>query len=128
MKSYQLFTLLLLLILSLPSCTKISSYLSFNKKELDPKDEVNFQPVTNNAPDSPCKKALNKALEGFSKEIPVIGADLDILVNIMTQYQACEMVKRDDRIAEVLLKLLERVKVLEGEVGNSTIPAVDAGQ
>lgn len=39
----------------------------------------------------------------FNPDLPIVGADLDRVINLIVQYQSCEEVKRDDRIADVLL-------------------------
>lgn len=95
------------------SCTAIRNHFSSSN---DSKEQIIFNATNENSGDAICKKTLDNALAVFDKDIPLIGDDLGGIVNLLSQYQSCEVVKRDDRIAEVLLKMLNRIQKLEAEV------------
>lgn len=126
MNKRYLFLLTPLYLLS--SCSTLSAYYqklmnpvpktegtSIEEAKEDP-SKSDFSPKPDPKTDSPCKITFDKALTNVNKDIPLIGADLDGYTNLLAQYLNCEMVKRDDRIAEVLLKLLKRIDELENEV------------
>ncbi len=123
MKNFTRILCPILIVCGLASCAQISAYVAKYKEDAQ-KEEVDFSPDKDSGLESPCKLGLNKALKVFDKDMPLLGSDLDIVVNLLSQYQSCEVVRRDDRIAEVLLKMLQRVQALEAEVSELKAKAV----
>lgn len=123
--------LCLVLLGSLSSCARLGSYMNWSKSEQDKtniSNQVTFDSEKGSKEDSVCRNALEKSLMSFNPDLPLVGADLDRVVNLIVQYQSCEEVKRDDRIADVLLKLLKRVQILEGELNMLKGEGLGAGQ
>jgi hypothetical protein len=123
--------LCILLLGSLNSCAKLGSYTTWLKSESGSPEvtkQVNLDSEKGSKEDSVCRNVLEKSLMSFNPDLPIVGADLDRVINLIVQYQACEEVKRDDRIADVLLKLLKRVQILEGELNMLKGEGLGAGQ
>ena len=116
MKFFNILLLAVVCSLGFSSCSMSVPYLWKGKESSQQKEQGDLSAPVKKGPDSACKKALDRAINAFNKDIPILGADLTDIMDSLSLYQTCEEVKRDDRIAEVLLKLLQRVSKLEAEV------------